>query len=56
MLPERHHGSGFGGGTLGEVPVRPEAVERREDLLYRIDFRESREDRFDLVGTVQHRC
>ena len=51
MLPECYRGSRFSGGILNEATARPEEDQRRGDILYRKDVRESREDRFDLICT-----
>src|SRR5215216_3620179 len=53
MLPECRCGSRIDSGLLREVTAHPKAIQRREDLLYRIAFGESRKDRVDLVSAVQ---
>src|SRR4051794_13573017 len=54
MLPESRGLSCPGGGVLGEVATGFQVIERLENLLGRIAVGERGEDRFDLVGPVQH--
>jgi hypothetical protein len=46
----------FYGGIVSEISAYPEAIQRLEYLRYRIRLRESLEDRFNIMGTVQHWC
>ena len=54
MLPESRDLSWLDADILGEVAAGFQVIERLEDLLGGIAAGERGEDRFDLVGAVQH--